>query len=126
MKRGSVGSTRLLLMPKCCLFQIIFSLAGRLCSGGKSFDLGNVIFAAYFILRGHYMHIDFLRLLFLVNVICSVLFPKRSAMMIDGSENTNDSWNFELQNSHVLEKHSKFTVQICYLKDLVFLSQSTW
>ena len=47
-------------------------------------------------------------------------------MMIDGSENTNDSWNFELQNSHVLEKHSKLTVQICYLKDLVFLSQSTW
>ena len=74
VKRGSVGSTRLLLMPKCCLFQIIFSLAGRLCSGGKSFDLGNVIFAAYFILRGRYTHIDFLRLLFFGqhDLFCSV------------------------------------------------------
>ena len=29
-----------------------------------------MIFAAYFILRGRDMHIDFLRLLFLVGVIC--------------------------------------------------------
>ena len=33
------------------------------CSGG-----GSVIFAAYFILRGRDVHIDFLRLLFLVGV----------------------------------------------------------
>ena len=46
------------------------------------------------------MHIDFLRLLFeLVSMICSVLLPKRSAMMIDGSENTNVSWllNFRIR-----------------------------
>ena len=38
------------LMPKCCLFQWIFSRAGRLY---LCFDWANVIFAAYFILRGH-------------------------------------------------------------------------
>ena len=45
------------------------------------------------------MHIDILRLLFLVSMICSVLFPKRFAMMIDGSENTNVSWllNFRIR-----------------------------
>ena len=41
-----------------------FSLTGRLCSGGKRFDWSNVIFAAYFKLRGHDTHIDFLRSLF--------------------------------------------------------------
>ena len=40
------------------------------CSEGFSFKWENVIFAAYFILRGRDMHIDFLRLLFLVGVIC--------------------------------------------------------
>ena len=34
VKSGSVGNTRLYLVPKCCLFQWIFSLTGRLCSGG--------------------------------------------------------------------------------------------
>ena len=29
-----------------------FSLSGRICCGGFSFNGGNVIFAAYFILRG--------------------------------------------------------------------------
>ena len=43
-------------MPKCCLCQWIFSLAGRLCSGGKRFDWANVIFSAYFILIGHETH----------------------------------------------------------------------
>ena len=33
----------------------------------------NVIFAAYLILRGHDMHIDFLPLLFLVGMICPLM-----------------------------------------------------
>ena len=49
------------LMPKC-LFKWVFSLPGRLCSGGKRF-------ATYSILRGHDTHIDFLQLLFLVGMI---------------------------------------------------------
>ena len=70
----SVGNTRLLLMPKCCLFQwIFFSLTGRLCSGGKRFDWANVIFAAYFILRGRDTHVNFLRLLFMVVMICPLI-----------------------------------------------------
>ena len=47
-------------MPKCFLFQSVFSLVGRLYSGGKRF-------AAYFILRGHDTHIDFLRLIDIVS-----------------------------------------------------------
>ena len=43
------------------------------CSGGFSFQWENVIFAAYFILRGRDMHIDFLRLLFVVGVICPLM-----------------------------------------------------
>ena len=38
-----------------------FSLTGRLCSGGKQLS---VIFATYFILRGHDTNINILRLLF--------------------------------------------------------------
>ena len=34
VKRESVGTIRLLLFTKGCLFQWIFALAGRLCSGG--------------------------------------------------------------------------------------------
>ena len=41
------------------------------CSGGFSFKWENVIFACY--LRGCDMHIDFLRLLFLVGVICPLM-----------------------------------------------------
>ena len=41
------------------------------CSGGFSFKWENVIFASY--LRGRDMHIDFLRLLFLVGVICPLM-----------------------------------------------------
>ena len=41
------------------------------CSGGFSFKWENVIFAFY--LRGCDMHIDFLRLLFLVGVICPLM-----------------------------------------------------
>ena len=62
VKTGSVGNTRLL----CHEF---LSLAGRLCSGGKRFDRANLVFAAYFILRGHEKHIEFLRLLFLIGTI---------------------------------------------------------
>ena len=70
----SVGNTWLLLMPKCCLFQwMFFSLTGRLCSGGKRFDWANVIFAAYFILKGRDTHINFLRLLFMVGMICPLM-----------------------------------------------------
>ena len=45
-----------------------FSLTGRLCSGGKRFDLANLIFAYYFILRGRDAHIGFLPLLCLVGI----------------------------------------------------------
>ena len=65
MKKGSVGSTQLLPRAKMLLFPMSF-----FCSGGFSFKGENVIFAAYFILRGRDMHTDFLRLLFLVGVIC--------------------------------------------------------
>ena len=44
---------------KYCLFRWVFSLAGRLCPGGLSFDWKNVIFAAYFKLRGRDTHTDF-------------------------------------------------------------------
>ena len=56
-------------MPKCCFFQWVFSTL----EGCNSFKWENVIFAAYFILRGHDMHIDFLGLLFLVGVICPLM-----------------------------------------------------
>ena len=70
----SVGNARLLLMPKCCLFQwIFFFWTDRLCSGGKRFDWANVIFAAYFILRGLDTHINFLRLLSMVGMICPLM-----------------------------------------------------
>ena len=48
-----------------------FSLMGRLCSGGKCFDWSNVIFSAYFTLRGCDTHIDFLRSLCLVILLIS-------------------------------------------------------
>ena len=69
-----ISNTQLLPCTKMLLFfQWVFSLAGRLCSGGFSFSWENVISAAYFILRGCDMHIDFLRLLFLVGVICRLM-----------------------------------------------------
>ena len=68
------GKTQLLPCPKMLLFfQWVFSLAGRLCSGVFSFSWEKVIFAAYFILRGCDLHIDFLRLMFLVGVICRLM-----------------------------------------------------
>ena len=39
-----------------CSNEFIFPLKGRLCSGGKGFDWANLIFAAYFILRGRDTH----------------------------------------------------------------------
>ena len=50
-------------IPKCCLFQLTFSLAGRLCSTGFYIltELMCIIFAACFILRGRDTQIDFLR-----------------------------------------------------------------
>ena len=69
-----IGNTQLLPCTKMLLFfQWVFSLMGRLCSGGFSFSWENVIFVAYFILRGCDLHIDFLRLLFLVGVICRLM-----------------------------------------------------
>ena len=56
------------LVPKCFFFQWVVS-----CCGGFRFNWENVIFAAYFILRGHDKHIDFLQLLFLVGVICPLM-----------------------------------------------------
>ena len=50
-----------------------FSLAGRICSGGFSFNWENVTFATCFILSGCDTHIDFLRLFFLVRVICPLM-----------------------------------------------------
>ena len=50
-----------------------FSLTGRLCSGEKRFDWANVIFAAYFILRGRDSHINFLRLLCMVGMTCPLM-----------------------------------------------------
>ena len=45
----SVGNTRLLLMPKCCLLQWIFFLwLVELCSGGKRFDWANVCSPSFF------------------------------------------------------------------------------
>ena len=71
---STIGNTQLLPCAKVLLFfQWVFSLEGRLCSGGFSFSWENVIFAAYFILRGCDTHIDFLRLLFLVWVICRLM-----------------------------------------------------
>ena len=51
----------------------LFSLAGRLCSGRFSCNWANVFFAAFFILWGRDTYIDFLRLLFLVDVICPLM-----------------------------------------------------
>ena len=39
--------------------------------------------------------------------LSKVLFPKRSAKMIDGSEKRKLQLTFELQSSHVFEKRSK-------------------
>ena len=50
-----------------------FYLMGRLCSGGKHFEWANVIFAAYFILRGCDTHINFLQLLLMVGMICPLM-----------------------------------------------------
>ena len=33
-KGGEYATHNFYLVPKCCLFQLIFSLTGRLCSGG--------------------------------------------------------------------------------------------
>ena len=49
------------------------SLAGRIWSEGFSFTWENVTFAACFILSGCDTHIDFLRLFFLVGVICPLM-----------------------------------------------------
>ena len=55
---GSIGNTRLLTSCQNagCSNEFIFSLTGRLCSGGKHFDWANLIFAAYFILTGRDTH----------------------------------------------------------------------
>ena len=60
-KRGSVGNK--LLLPRAKMLQWIFTLAGRLCSGGFHVFTEQIciIFVSCFILRGRDTHIDFLR-----------------------------------------------------------------
>ena len=48
VKTKSVGNTRLSLMSKCCLFQWIFSLAGRLYLWRKTFWLSKCDFCRLF------------------------------------------------------------------------------
>ena len=62
-----IPHAKMLLVP----IMFSFSLMGRLCSGGKCFDWSNVIFSAYFTLRGRDTHIDFLRSLGLVILLIS-------------------------------------------------------
>ena len=65
VKKGSVGSTRLLPRAKMLLVPMNFFSTGRLCSGG--FYMGVltqqmcIIFASFFTLRGRHTHIDFRR-----------------------------------------------------------------
>ena len=58
----------MLLVP-----MIFFPLTDRLCSGGKHFDWASVTFASYYMLRGRDTHITFLRLLFMVGMICPLM-----------------------------------------------------
>ena len=73
VKRGSVGNTRVLPRAKMLLVPMIFFPCGYIIYWVVCFDWVNVIFAACFILRGHDTHIDFLRLLFLVGMICPLM-----------------------------------------------------
>ena len=70
----SVGNTRLLLMPKWCLFQWIFFLwRVDYALEEKVLTEQMWFFPSYFILRGHDTHINFLRLLFMVGMICPLI-----------------------------------------------------
>ena len=72
VKTRSVGNTRLLPHAKMLLLPMNFFSGGWIIPLRKRFDWANVIFAAYFILRGHDTH--FLRLLlFLVRMICPLM-----------------------------------------------------
>ena len=62
-----IPHAKMLLVP----IMFSFSLTGRLCSRGKRFDWSNVIFSAYFTLRGRDTHIDFLQSLCLVILLIS-------------------------------------------------------
>ena len=76
-QKGSVGNTQLLPCAKMLLFPMTFfsqwwvdcALEGLV----FSFNWENVIFGTYFILRGRDTHIDSLRLLYLVIVICPLM-----------------------------------------------------
>ena len=52
-----------------------------------------MIFAAYFVPRGRDTHIDFLRLLFLVSVICPLMQTKPETLLV-GSESEIKTQNF--------------------------------
>ena len=69
-KGGAVGNTPLLPRTKMLLVPLIFFSGGYIVFWVLRFGWVNVIFVACFILRGHDTHIDFLRLLFLVGMIC--------------------------------------------------------
>ena len=71
---GSVGNTRLLPRAKMLLVPMNISLTGRLCSGGVYILTEQTSVAACFMLRGRDTHIDFLWLLFLVDMmICPLM-----------------------------------------------------
>ena len=74
-KRGSLGNTWVLPRAKMMLVPMNFFSSGRICSGGF-FVLTEqtcIIFAACFILRGLEKHVDFLRFMFLVGIICPLM-----------------------------------------------------
>ena len=72
-KRGLVGNTRLLPRAKMLLVPKINFSGGYIIFWVPLFQWVNVNFAACFILRGLDTHIDFLRLLFLVGMICPLM-----------------------------------------------------
>ena len=74
-KGGSLGNTWVLPRAKMMLVPMNFFSSGRICSGGFFIltEQTCIIFAACFILRGLEKHIDFLRFMFLVGIICPLM-----------------------------------------------------
>ena len=73
VKRGLVGNTWLFPHAKMLLVPKLFSLVDILYSGFYSLNEYMWILPLFFILEGHDKHIDFLRLLFLVGMICPLM-----------------------------------------------------
>ena len=72
-KGAGIGNTRLLPRAKMLLVPKIVFSGGYVIFWVLFFEWANVNFAACFILRGHDTHIDFLRILFLVGMICPLM-----------------------------------------------------